>query len=135
MRLKRRDIFVEKLGLNVMTVGVENYGLKRKTMHQLNSTKRARVTSNAIHLPGSRILHYVRFRYPIKEINKYLVDMILINSFRSGCFKEFYESVLLVVILYENVFQNPELFPTKVSLSPEQSTLVTVYYERTRNKI
>jgi hypothetical protein len=118
-----------------MTVGVENYGLKRKTMHQLNSTKRARVTSNAIHLPGSRILHYVRFRYPIKEINKYLVDMILINSFRSGCFKEFYESVLLVVILYENVFQNPELFPTKVSLSPEQSTLVTVYYERTRNKI
>jgi hypothetical protein len=35
-------------------------------MHQLNSTKRARVTSNAIHLPGSRILHYVRFRYPIE---------------------------------------------------------------------
>jgi hypothetical protein len=35
-------------------------------MHQLNSTKRARVTSNAIHLPGSRILHYVRFRYPIQ---------------------------------------------------------------------
>jgi hypothetical protein len=34
-------------------------------MHLLNSTKRARVTSNAIHLPGSRILHYVRFRYPI----------------------------------------------------------------------
>jgi hypothetical protein len=60
-------------------------------MHQPNSTKRARVTSNAIHLPGSRILHYVRFRYPIdekflviKEINGYLVDMILINSFRSG---------------------------------------------------
>jgi hypothetical protein len=37
-------------------------------MHQLNSTKRARVTSNAIHLPGSRILHYVRFRYPIDLI-------------------------------------------------------------------
>jgi hypothetical protein len=36
-------------------------------MHQLNSTKRARVTSNAIHLPGSRILHYVRFRYPIEN--------------------------------------------------------------------
>jgi hypothetical protein len=36
-------------------------------MHQLNSTKRARVTSNAIHLPGSRILHYVRFRYPIEK--------------------------------------------------------------------
>jgi hypothetical protein len=34
-------------------------------MHQLNSTKRARVTSNAIHLPSSRILHYLRFRYPI----------------------------------------------------------------------
>jgi hypothetical protein len=34
-------------------------------MHQLNSTKRARLTSNAIHLPGSRILHYFRFRYPI----------------------------------------------------------------------
>jgi hypothetical protein len=27
-------------------------------------------------------------------------------------------------ILYENEFQNPELFPTQVSLSPEQSTLV-----------
>jgi hypothetical protein len=26
-------------------------------------------------------------------------------------------------ILYENEFQNPELFPTQVSLSPEQSTL------------
>jgi hypothetical protein len=38
-------------------------------MHQLNSTKRARVTSNAIHLPGSRILHYVRFRYPIEQNN------------------------------------------------------------------
>jgi hypothetical protein len=36
-------------------------------VHQLNSTKRARVTSNAIHLPGSRILHYVRFRYPIRS--------------------------------------------------------------------
>jgi hypothetical protein len=39
-------------------------------MHQLSSTKRARVTSNAIHLPGSRILHYVRFRYPIVTIGK-----------------------------------------------------------------
>jgi hypothetical protein len=28
-------------------------------------------------------------------------------------------------ILYENEFQNPELFPTQVSLSPEQSTLDT----------
>jgi hypothetical protein len=37
-------------------------------MHQLNNTKRARVTSNAIHLPGSRILHYVRFRYPIVKL-------------------------------------------------------------------
>jgi hypothetical protein len=36
-------------------------------MHQLNSTKRARVTSNAIHLPSSRILHYVRLRYPIES--------------------------------------------------------------------
>jgi hypothetical protein len=27
-------------------------------------------------------------------------------------------------ILYQNVFQNPELFGTQVSLSPEQSTLV-----------
>jgi hypothetical protein len=26
-------------------------------------------------------------------------------------------------ILYENVFQNPEIFPTQVSLSPKQSTL------------
>jgi hypothetical protein len=30
----------------------------------------------------------------------------------------------LIIILYENVFQNPELFGTEVSLSPEQSTLV-----------
>jgi hypothetical protein len=45
-----------------------HFRLNRKTMHQLNSTKRARVTSNAIHLPGSRILHYVRFRYPIGGI-------------------------------------------------------------------
>jgi hypothetical protein len=28
-------------------------------------------------------------------------------------------------MLYENVFQNPELFPTQVSLYPEHSTLVT----------
>jgi hypothetical protein len=42
-------------------------------MHQLNSTKRARVTSNAIHLPGSRILHYVRFRYPIVKNAKNVV--------------------------------------------------------------
>jgi hypothetical protein len=27
-------------------------------------------------------------------------------------------------IFYNNVFQNPELFPTQVGLSPEQSTLV-----------
>jgi hypothetical protein len=27
-------------------------------------------------------------------------------------------------MLHENVFQNPELFPTQVSLSPEHSTLV-----------
>jgi hypothetical protein len=67
-----RSIFVKKSNSsnetpNVMTVGVEKYGLKRKTMHQLNSTKRAHVTSNAIHLPGRRILHFVRFRYPIDE--------------------------------------------------------------------
>jgi hypothetical protein len=29
-----------------------------------------------------------------------------------------------IIILYENVFQNPELFPTQVSLYPEKSTLV-----------
>jgi hypothetical protein len=28
-----------------------------------------------------------------------------------------------IIIVYENVFQNPELFRTQVSLSPEQSTL------------
>jgi hypothetical protein len=31
--------------------------------------------------------------------------------------------VFILLILYENVFQNPELFPTQVSLSPKQSTL------------
>jgi hypothetical protein len=31
---------------------------------------------------------------------------------------------VFIHIFYENVFQNPELFPTQVSLSPEQSTLV-----------
>jgi hypothetical protein len=34
-------------------------------IHQLKTTKRALVTSNAIHLTGSRILHYIRFTYPI----------------------------------------------------------------------
>jgi hypothetical protein len=33
---------------------------------------------------------------------------------------------VFIIILYENVFQNPELFPTQVSLSPEQSTLRAV---------
>jgi hypothetical protein len=37
-------------------------------MQQLNSTKRARVTSNAIHLLGSQILHYIRTRYPIQAV-------------------------------------------------------------------
>jgi hypothetical protein len=32
-------------------------------------------------------------------------------------------------MLYENVFQNPELFPTQVSLSPEKSTLYGVPHE------
>jgi hypothetical protein len=32
---------------------------------------------------------------------------------------------VFTIILYQNVFQNPELFGTQVSLSPEQSTLVT----------
>jgi hypothetical protein len=41
-----------------------------------------------------------------------------------GCLKEFYKS--LIIILYGNVFQNPELFPTQVSLSPEQSTLACI---------
>ena len=31
---------------------------------------------------------------------------------------------VFIIILYENVFQNPELFGTQVSLSPEQSTLI-----------
>jgi hypothetical protein len=31
---------------------------------------------------------------------------------------------VFIVILYENVFQNPELFPTQVSLCSEHSTLV-----------
>jgi hypothetical protein len=30
---------------------------------------------------------------------------------------------VFIIMLYENVFQNPELFPTQVSLSPEKSTL------------
>jgi hypothetical protein len=33
-----------------------------------------------------------------------------------------------IILLYENVFQNPELFPTQVSLSPEQSTLPDSHY-------
>jgi hypothetical protein len=31
---------------------------------------------------------------------------------------------VFIIILYQNVFQNPELFPTQVSLSPKQSTLL-----------
>jgi hypothetical protein len=30
---------------------------------------------------------------------------------------------VFIIILYKNVFQNPELFPTQVSLYPEKSTL------------
>jgi hypothetical protein len=30
---------------------------------------------------------------------------------------------VFTIILYQNMFQNPELFGTQVSLSPEQSTL------------
>jgi hypothetical protein len=30
---------------------------------------------------------------------------------------------VFIIILNENVFQNPEVFPTQVSLSPKQSTL------------
>jgi hypothetical protein len=36
-----------------------------------------------------------------------------------------------IIILYENVFQNPELFGTQVSLSPEQSTLVLEVTKKT----
>jgi hypothetical protein len=38
-----------------------------------------------------------------------------------GCLNEFYMS--FIIIIYENVFQNPELFGTQVSISPVQSTL------------
>jgi hypothetical protein len=31
---------------------------------------------------------------------------------------------VFIIMLYENVFQNPELFPTQVSLYPEHSTLI-----------
>jgi hypothetical protein len=31
--------------------------------------------------------------------------------------------MMCIIILYENVFQNPEIFLTQVSLSPKQSTL------------
>jgi hypothetical protein len=30
---------------------------------------------------------------------------------------------VFIIILYENVFQNPELFPTQISISPKQSIL------------
>jgi hypothetical protein len=32
--------------------------------------------------------------------------------------------IVFIIILYENVFQNPEHFPTQVSLSSEHSTCV-----------
>jgi hypothetical protein len=35
---------------------------------------------------------------------------------------------VFTIILNQNVFQNPELFETQVSLSPEQSTLVLNNY-------
>jgi hypothetical protein len=34
---------------------------------------------------------------------------------------------VFIIMLYENVFQNPELFPTQVSLYPEHSTLYWAY--------
>jgi hypothetical protein len=41
---------------------------------------------------------------------------------------------VFIIILYENMFQNPELFPTQVSLSPEQSTLYTSMFLRKNYK-
>jgi hypothetical protein len=41
---------------------------------------------------------------------------------------EFRADELGIDILYENVFQNPEFFRTQVSLSPEQSTLVSLLH-------
>jgi hypothetical protein len=37
---------------------------------------------------------------------------------------------VFIIILYDNVFQNPELFRTQVSLSPEQSTLESSHLEK-----
>jgi hypothetical protein len=34
---------------------------------------------------------------------------------------------VFIIILYRNVFQNPELFPTQVSLYPEKSTLALLF--------
>jgi hypothetical protein len=38
---------------------------------------------------------------------------------------------VFTIILYQNVFQNPEIFGTQVSLSPEQSTLNTAQLLKT----
>jgi hypothetical protein len=44
-----------------------------------------------------------------------------------GCLMEF---IVFINILYENVFQNPEFFPTQVSISPKQSTLDCVHFSK-----
>jgi hypothetical protein len=41
---------------------------------------------------------------------------------------------VFILIFYENVFQNPELFPTQVILSPEQSTLASTFLVVGRQK-
>jgi hypothetical protein len=63
-------------------------------MHQLNSIKRARVTSNAIHLPCSRILHYVRFRYPIyqklatqQQVSERISLLLLVRQYKRSVSK------------------------------------------------
>jgi hypothetical protein len=48
-------------------------------------------------------------RHPIKVGQQHGVPQVILKVF--------------IIMLYENVFQNPQLFPTQVSLYPEQSTL------------
>jgi hypothetical protein len=41
---------------------------------------------------------------------------------------------VFTIILYQNVSQNPELFGTQVSLSPEQSTLMATFKNKNNKK-
>jgi hypothetical protein len=87
---------------------VPQHGTKR--LLDLCATGRHTITAQYSTRP-ERLIKIISTRYllGIKEINKYLVDMILINSFRSD--------IHYITVQYSAVFEIPdnELFPRSFS--------------------